>query len=93
MERINDHIDTAHFHLVAAAMLLEQEFSRSYCRDVTNGRIVGLLDLHAQLQEVKRLGAAVAVLTPAAPVGADAQADRALSAERSGEADYLDRAA
>jgi len=93
MERINDHIDTAHFHLVAAAMLLEQEFSRSYCRDVTNGRIVGLLDLHAQLQEVKRLAAAVGVVTSAAPVGADAQADRALSAERSGEADYLDQAA
>lgn len=65
MERINEHIDDAHFSLVAAAMLLEQEFSRSYCRDVSNGRIVALLDLHAQLQEVKRLSAAVRLLTSA----------------------------
>jgi hypothetical protein len=93
MERINEHIDEAHYHLVAAAMLLEQEFSRSYCRDVTNGRIVGLLDLHAQLQEVKRLAAAVGVLTSAASVGADAQANRSISAERSRPASHLDYAA
>jgi hypothetical protein len=93
MERINEHIDEAHYHLVAAAMLLEQEFSRSYCRDVTNGRIVGLLDLHAQLQEVKRLAAAVGVLTPTAPVGADAQANGPVLAGGSRPSAYLDQAA
>ena len=80
MERINEHIDDAHFSLVAAAMLLEQEFSRSYCRDVSNGRIVALLDLHAQLQEVKRLAAAVGILTPAEPVAAAARLNRPVPA-------------
>ena len=75
MERINEHIGDAHFSLVAAAMLLEQEFSRSYCRDVSNGRIVALLDLHAQLQEVKRLSAAVGLLASAEPVAAAARKD------------------
>ena len=81
MERINEHIDDAHFSLVAAAMLLEQEFSRSYCRDVSNGRIVALLDLHAQLQEVKRLSAAVRLLTSEEPVAAAARHHRPVLAD------------
>ena len=93
MERINEHIDESHFHLVAAAMLLEQEFSRSYCRDVTNGRIVGLLDLHAKLQEVKRLAAAVRLVTPQAPVGADEPADGPVLAGGPGASSHLDQAA
>ncbi len=93
MERINEHLADAHFSLVAAAMLLEQDFARSYCRDVTNGRIVGLLDLHAKLQEVKRLAAAVRIITPQAPVGADAPADGPVLAGGPGASSHLDQAA
>jgi hypothetical protein len=93
MEKINDHIDDAHYHLVAAAMLLEQRFSRSYCKDVPNGRIMGLLDLHGKLQEVKRLAAAVGFLTPQASVGADASTNWALSAGGPGASSHLDQAA
>lgn len=67
MERVNDHLHDAHLHLAAATKLLEQEFARSYCMDVRNGRIMGLLDLHARLQEINRLAGAVQGLVKSEP--------------------------
>jgi hypothetical protein len=54
---------------------------------------VGLLDLHAKLQEVKRLAAAVRLVTPQAPVGADEPADGPVLAGGPGASSHLDQAA
>ena len=93
MDRINEHLDQAHYHLVAAAMLVEQQFHRAYCRDVPNGRILGLLDLHAKGQEVKRLAAATRAIAPSAAVGLAEPNHRPVSAECPGPSGHLDQAA
>ena len=93
MDRINEHLDQAHYHLIAAAMLLEQQFHRDYCRDVPNGRILGLFDLHAKGQEAKRLAAATRALTPETPVGLAEPIGWAVPAECPGPSSHLDHAA
>lgn len=57
MDRANDHLIDAHQHLLAAAIILEHQLARDYCRDVPRGRVLNLLDLYARIQEVKRLEA------------------------------------
>jgi hypothetical protein len=80
MEAANDHLLTAQQHLDQAASILHRRMAERYCRDVPKGRILGLLDLFAQLQEVQRLAAAVAAITQAAPVGSTSPSDWPLSA-------------
>lgn len=93
MATINEHITDAHYHLVAAAMLLERDFITHYPRDVQAGRILGLLDLHDRLQEVKRLAAAVQRIAPPPPMAAEASAEWPVSASGAGPADPVDAAA
>lgn len=90
MDRANDHLIDAHQHLLAAAIILEHQLARNYCRDVPRGRVLNLLDLYARIQEVKRLEASCEHLLASQAVVSQASDQRPVPPEHWGKGADMD---